>query len=129
MNDEDFTDAFCKFLQSYVTSVDAAELLLALWRKPTATWSIQDLADQVDPVDSLSEAEAASYVGVFHARGLVSRTDDGRVSYQGFKDFDVHMETLARLYLDRPITLFRVIHALRDPTIQKFADAFRIWGK
>jgi len=129
LNDEDFTDAFCRFLQSRVTSVDAAELLLALWRKPTVMWSIKDLADQVNPVDSVSEAEAASYVEAFHAQGMVSRTDDGRVSYQGVEDVDVQMETLARLYLDRPITLFRAIHALRDPTIQKFADAFRIWGK
>jgi hypothetical protein len=128
LNDEDFTDAFCKFLQAHVTSVDAAELLLALWRKPTVSWSIKDLADQVHPVDSLSEAEAAPYVEAFHAQGLVARTDDGRFR-QALKDLDVHMQTLARLYLDRPVTLFRVIHALRDPTIQKFADAFRIWGK
>lgn len=125
----DFSDAFCAFLQSCVTSVDAAELLLVLWRKPTSVWSANDLAAQLDPVGSLSEAEATPYIEAFQALGLISRTDDGRVRYQSSADFDVHMQTLARLYLERPVTLFRVIYALRDTKIKTLADAFRIWRK
>lgn len=131
MNDRDdqadFSDDFCAFLQSCVTSVNAAELLLILWRKPTAAWSVGDLAAQLDPVGVLSEAEAIPHIETFRARGLVSRLDDGRVHYQSSADYDVHMESLARLYLERPVTLFRVIYALRDTKIKTLADAFRIW--
>jgi hypothetical protein len=35
--------------------------------------------------------------------------------------------TLARLYIERPVTLFRVIYALRDMKISTFADAFKLW--
>jgi len=123
----DFSDAFCAFLQSCVTSVNAAELLLALWRKPTSAWSVGDLVAQLGPGRSLSEAEAIPYIETFKARGLVSRMDDGRVHYRSSADFDVHLQTLARLYLERPVTLFRIIYALRDTKVKTLADAFRIW--
>jgi len=123
----DFSDAFCAFLQSCVASVNAAELLLVLWRKPDQAWSIGELAAEIDPVGSLSEAEARPYVDTFGARGLISRLEGGRVRYQASTDLEAHVQTLARLYLERPVTLFRVIYALRDTKIKTLADAFRIW--
>jgi hypothetical protein len=126
-DDGDFSDAFCVFLQLCVPSVNAAELLLLLWRRPAVAWSVRDLAAAIDPVGSMSEAEALPYLETFSARGLITREDDGRVSYRPSADFEVHVQTLARLYLERPVTLFRVIYALRDSKIKTLADAFRIW--
>jgi hypothetical protein len=123
----DFSDAFCAFLQSCIPSVNDAELLLVLWRKPTVAWSVGDLAAQIDPVGSMSEAEAMPCVERFRARGLISSTADGRVRYEPSGGFETHLQTLARLYLERPVTLFRVIYALRDSKIKTLADAFRIW--
>jgi len=127
-DEADFSDAFCAFLQSCVGSVNAAELLLFLWRKPAEAWSVRDLAAAIDPIGSLSETEALSYIDTFAARGLIFRMDDGRVSYRLSADLDVHVQTLARLYLERPVTLFRVIYALRDSKIRTLADAFRFWS-
>lgn len=126
-DDADFSDAFCVFLQSCVGSVNAAELLLFLWRTPAVAWTVRDLAAAIDPDGSMSEAEALPYLEAFAARGVIARTDDGRVSYESSSDFDVHLQTLARLYLERPVTLFRAIYALRDTKIKTLADAFRIW--
>ena len=126
-DDADFSRAFCAFLQACVDSVNAAELLLFLWRKPAEAWSARDLAAAIDPVGSLSEAEASRYLETFAARGLITRMDDGRVSYKSSADFEAHVQTLARLYLERPVTLFRVIYTLRDTKIKTLADAFRIW--
>lgn len=123
----DFSDAFCAFLQSCVASVNAAEVLLVLWRNQERAWSISELAAEIDPIGSLSEAEARPYVEIFGARGLVSRLEDGRIRYQASTDFDAQVQTLARLYIERPVTLFRVIYALRDTKIKTLADAFRIW--
>jgi hypothetical protein len=36
---------------------------------------------------------------------------------------------LAQAYKERPVTLFRVIYALRDLKIQSFADAFKLRRK
>ena len=37
-----------------------------------------------------------------------------------------HVTTLAQAYGERPVTLIRVIYALRDGKIRSFADAFRL---
>lgn len=127
--DNDFPDAFCAFLQSCVTSVDAAELLLVLWRKPMSSWSIKELAAYLIPMGNVSEQEVARYVELFQQQGMISRADDARVRYQAVPDFDMHVENLARLYLQRPVTLIRLIYALRDTNIRTLADAFWIWRK
>jgi hypothetical protein len=36
------------------------------------------------------------------------------------------VRTLAQAYNERPVTLIRMIYALRDPKIQSFADAFKL---
>jgi hypothetical protein len=125
----DFTDAFCAFLQSSVPTVDAAELLLFLRANPTDAWSPADLAASLSPGASLSETETTRYLDVFQQRGLIVRAGDARVHYQAAREVDTHVETLARLYNERPVTLFRVIYTLRDAKIKTLADAFRIWRK
>jgi hypothetical protein len=77
MEDADFSDDFCRFLQAYVPSVEAAEGLIA---QPGAV-----------------PAELAAPVAM-----------------------------LAKAYEERPVTLFRIIYALRDANIRSFADAFKL---
>jgi hypothetical protein len=84
--DADFSDEFCRFLQTCVTSVDAAEQLLRLKREAP-----QELALDAD----------------------------------GLR----HLATLEKVYLERPVTLFRVIYGLRDAKIRSFAEAFKLARK
>jgi hypothetical protein len=37
-----------------------------------------------------------------------------------------HLETLEKVYRERPVTLFRVIYGLRDAKIRSFAEAFKL---
>jgi len=39
---------------------------------------------------------------------------------------DAHVRTLAKAYEERPVTLIRIIYALRDGKIRSFADAFKL---
>jgi hypothetical protein len=125
----DFTDAFCAFLQTSIHTVDAAELLLFLRANRTDAWSPADLAVSLTPGASLSESETARYLDAFRQRGLIVQDDDGRVRYEAGPENDAEVETLARLYNERPVTLFRVIYTLRDAKIKTLADAFRIWRR
>ncbi|HEY8520025.1 MAG TPA: hypothetical protein VIN61_08100 [Gammaproteobacteria bacterium] len=127
--DDDFTDAFCAFLQSSITTVDAAELLLVLYEQPQRAWSTSDLLAASAPGANLTEAEVARYVDVFEQQGLVVREADERVRYRPEPELHAHVQTLSRLYNERPVTLFRVIYALRDSKIKTLADAFRFWRK
>ena len=121
MEDAAFSDEFCHFLRTAVPSVDAAELLLALQREPDRWWS------PLDAATALAEADAARYFAVFQEVGLRAVAPDKRVQYKpGSEELGGHVRTLEQAYRERPVTLIRVIYALRDSRIQSFADAFKL---
>ena len=91
MEDVDFSDEFCRFVQAHLPSVEAVERLLGARRNPDA-----------------KELEA------LRAAGL---SED---------QLERHVATLARAYEERPVTLFRLVYALRDQKIRSFADAFKL---
>ena len=123
--DPDFTDDFCAFLQRSVTNVDAAELLLLLVQHPGTAWQPHELVARLQSVTALVETDVQRHLDLFERSGLVSREPEQRVRYRAGAEAG-HVAALARLYLERPVTLFRVIYALRDAKISTFADAFNL---
>ncbi len=127
-DDADFSDAFCEFLQRSVATVNAAELLLLLRANRATGVTASDAVTRLGHSATLSHGEAARYLDVFQQRGLVVRAEHGLARYQPESPvLDAHVEALAKLYNERPVTLIRVIYALQDKKIKTFADAFRIW--
>ena len=127
MEDAAFSDEFFRFLRAAVPTVEAAELLLLLHGEPQRWWVAQEAASALAPGARLSEADVARYLGVFQASGLIAVGPDKRVQYRpASAALDANARTLAQAYRERPVTLIRVIYALRDSRIQSFADAFRL---
>ena len=124
-SDPDFTDELCGFLQRCVANVDAAELLLLLAKNPDRPWAIRELQAQLAPSSVVSDADVQRCVDALQQCDLVAR-DPKRVRYRPSPVHDAHVATLSRLYLERPVTLFRVIYALRDSKLRTFADAFKL---
>jgi hypothetical protein len=130
LEDSAFSDDFCAFLQGSVPSVDAAELLLALARDPQRAWLAGELARSLRPHSTVSDADTQRYLEQFQAAGLVTTAPDGRRHYRpAGETLAAHVDMLALAYKERPVTLFRVIYALRDLKIQSFADAFKLKRK
>ena len=130
LDDSAFSDEFCRFLQTAVLSVDAAELLLALAGEPQRWWQANELAAKLRPSTSMSEADAARHVEQFAAAGAAALGPDRRAQYRPANEtLARHVEMLALAYKERPVTLFRMIYALRDSKIQSFADAFKLRRK
>jgi hypothetical protein len=127
-SDPDFTDDFCGFLQRCVANVDAAEFLLTLAKNSEKSWSIDELRAQLAPETNVSDVDAQRCLDVLQQCGVVARAADRRFRYLASTGHDAHVAVLARLYLERPVTLFRVIYALRDSKISTFADAFKLRG-
>jgi len=123
MQDIDFSDEFCRFLQSTIPGVDAAELLLLFRGNPEATFSSEEAVRKLGP--GVERKAAERYLERFEANGLLAREGD-RYRYRADGSQAAHVETLAAAYHHRPVTLVRVIFALRDSSIQSFADAFRV---
>ena len=130
MQDADFSDDFCAFIQKAIPAVDAAEALLAVCAHPDGWWRPADLAKALWPEVSVTDAEAARYLELFRSRGLLAIDPDSRYQYCPASELlAAHVQTLAQAYKERPVTLIRMIYALRDLKVQSFADAFRLKGK
>jgi hypothetical protein len=127
MEDSAFSDEFCRFIQTTIPSVDAAELLLALAEREDLWWTAQELAARLRPASSISDTDTARYLDLFQARSLTATGPDKRVQFHpADASLREQVNTLAQAYRERPVTLIRVIYALRDSKIQSFADAFKL---
>jgi hypothetical protein len=130
VEDADFSDEFCQFLQGAVPAVEAAELLLLLRRESGRSWSANDAVVALGPSVSLERDAAGRYFEEFQARGLVTRDADQRVQYRpGSETLSNYVATLEKVYRERPVTLIRVIYGLRDSKIRSFAEAFKLRRK
>jgi len=128
MEDVDFSDEFCEFIQSCVPSVHAAELLLLLRGRPD-WWDPPEVLRRMS-ASGLAEPEAARYLELFQERGLLAVGPDRRVQLRPADErLTAQVEKLAQAYKERPVTLFRVIYALRDTRVRSFAEAFRLRRK
>lgn len=124
MEDADFSDEFCRFLQSTLPTVEAAELLLLLAGDATAAWRPKQAAERLP---AMSEAGAAKILQSLHASGLALAGVDQSYQYRPSSEaLRAHVDTLAKAYEERPVTLIRIIYALRDNKIRSFAEAFKI---
>jgi len=123
MQDIEFSDEFCRFLQSTIPGVDAAELLLLFRGHPEAAFSAEEAVRRLGPGVELRAAER--HLERFEASGLVAR-QDSRYRYRADPQLAPQVDMLAAAYNHRPVTLVRVIFALRDSSIQSFADAFKL---
>jgi hypothetical protein len=130
MEDAAFSDDFCRFIQTALPAVDAAELLLLLAEHGDEWWDARSAIERLRPSTTISEADATRYLELFQARALIAVGPDRRVQFRpGTEELASYVQTLAQAYKERPVTLIRVIYALRDTKIQSFADAFRLKRK
>jgi hypothetical protein len=108
VEDIEFSDEFCRFVQMHLPSVEAAELLLQAFDNPEKGLNDPTVRRQAD---------------AFRAAGLL----DDEFRYRPASDaLARHVATLAQAYEQRPVTLVRLIYALRDGKIRSFADAFKL---
>lgn len=124
-SDPDFSDELCGFLQRCVANVDAVELLLLLAKNPDRSWAVNELQAHLEP-STISDADVQRCLDALQQCDVVTRDADKRVRYRPSSAHDAQVALLSRLYLERPVTLFRVIYALRDSKLHTFADAFKL---
>jgi len=122
MEDVEFSDEFCRFLQASIPAVDAAEVLLLLYGRRDATFTPEEAVARLGPGVSVSNTRR--YLETFAASNLAEAAD-GRYRFRD-SALSPLVETLAQAFSHRPVTLIRIIYALRDTRIQTFADAFKL---
>jgi hypothetical protein len=126
MEDSDFSQEFFGFIRAAIPSVSAAELLLLLFNHPVRWWTLPELLRELPADVRISEADAGACVETLRSYGLIEFDAEKRLRYRAQSEtLDRQVRTLAEAYNQRPVTLIRMIYALRDSTIQSFADAFK----
>ena len=126
MSDPDFPEALRAFIREHIPDVDAAELLLHLSRQRQRRYDLQSLLADLKPT-AVSEATARKHLALFEERGLVVSPEPGLYQYHPESaELEEAVHALTRVYNARPVTMVRMIYALRDERIRSFADAFRI---
>jgi hypothetical protein len=126
MTDPDFPEDLRAFLQEYIPTVDAAELLLVLARDPGRRYRPREVVDAIRPT-VLSESVALRHLLDFQSRGLV--VSEGPEAYRygpATPELESAVRALAKVYNERPVTLVRMIYGPKDEKIRSFADAFRL---
>ena len=126
MEDLEFSDEFCRFIQSTIPTVEAAEVLLLLRSESDRWWDGAGAAGALSGT-RLAEGDWARLVELWQTRGLIAVAPDKRIQFHpADADLAAHADRLALAYSERPVTLIRMIYALRDTRIRSFADAFNL---
>ena len=114
-------------MQKTLPSVDAAELLLYLAAHSHTELDPDAVMTAMRAAGSMSEADGARYLALFKASGLLAASDARNLRFAAASaELGAHVATLKRVYEQRPVTLIRLIYALRDGKIKSFADAFKL---
>lgn len=112
------------FIASYLDSVEALDLLLAIRRKGQAEWSAEDAAGAAGLVAAATEDLLAH----FHARNLVEVLSEGRFRFCPSPD-------ALRSVVDRLADAYRVnrksilAEFIQPSAALSFSEAFRIRGR
>lgn len=126
MEDAEFTDEFCQFLQTRIRSYEAAEFLVLLAKEGGRWYSAEDLLPHLPQTSGTTMADLNSYIQQFIASGLIESGAERRFRYGPVTDqLARFVGLLVQAYERRPVTLIRIIGALSDRKIKSFADAFR----
>lgn len=126
MRDPDFPDELCDFMQHCTPSIEAVELLLLFARSPGREWTVAELAQALRPA-TVSDTVLREYLNGYVSCGLVEKCPDGRYAYsQPPPDRASIVAALEKAYNERPVSLVRLIYALKDKKIRSFADAFKL---
>jgi hypothetical protein len=130
VQDAEFSDKFCSFLQAVIPTVDTAELILLLGSEPATRWDIATIVARLASTVVLDAREALALLGDLESSGLAVRDADDRWQYRPqTEELGANVELLRRAYAERPVTLVRIIYSLRNSRIKSFAEAFRIWKR
>src|SRR5688572_13114145 len=110
MEDVEFSDEFCRFLKASIPTVDAAELLLLLYRRRGDALTPEAAVASMGP--GVTVGDTSRYFESFVTIGLAEAAQ-GRYTFRD-SALSPMVETLSQAFSHRPVTLIRIIYALRD---------------
>jgi hypothetical protein len=122
MSVSDLPEDVRRFINEYIQTVGALDLLILLQHSPSRMWSLDEIAQEL----RTSALGVAGFIANFISNGLVTEHEGSKYSYSGAaNNLDSVVNSLARQYSIRPVAVVNAIYATPDDKIQTFADAFK----
>ncbi|GIL41063.1 hypothetical protein [Roseiterribacter gracilis] len=115
-------EATRRFLRRHIRSVWTLDALLTLKRDSARSWTAETLTAELRAARPM----VTEILAAFRTARLVEETSDGSRYAPADSADDKAVDTLARLYAERPTALIREIMAAPSDRLQGFADAFRL---
>ena len=129
MTDADFPEELIRLIQGSIPTVDALHLLVPISQQPDRLWKPDELVKALQPVP-MTVSAIAEYLALFQTQRLVIEPQVGQYQYRpGSPDLEAAVCSLIKAYNQRPVTLIRLVYALRGYPISLFADRFSITQK
>jgi hypothetical protein len=111
-----------RFLLRHIDSIAELEGLLLMRRERLVPWTSGALAGRL----YVSEDAAALVLDVLHRRELLAQEPAGYRYEPANEELGTGVEAVAELYSRSVIPITNLIHGKARPSIQQFADAFRL---
>jgi hypothetical protein len=108
--DTGFPEELDTFVQEHVPTLEAAKVLVILFRNSSKRWSLEDIKWEMSPTE-IADSEIRKYLLRFERCGLVVQ-DQLRFQYRaGSEASDRTVELLAIAYNEQPVSLIRSIYS------------------
>jgi hypothetical protein len=114
-----------QFLESSIDSLEQLETLRVLGEDPAKEWPVDELSRQIQSTTDQTPKD----LSILEGRGMLRCVRrEGRVLCSfGPKssDLESQIHRLLELYLQRPVTMIRMLYERKANVLRDFSDAFR----
>jgi hypothetical protein len=124
MDDSTVAKETREFIQMYVPSLGALEVLLLLLKSPQRSWTVDSITKELRSNTNMIRG----FVHFFQSKGVLKNEGENYSLVQGHDAFLRNLQELSELFSERPVTILNEIYSTPKTSskIQIFADAFRI---
>lgn len=124
MDDSTLSKQTREFIQMYVPSLGALEVLLLLLKFPERSWTVDSITKELRSNTNMIQG----FIHFFQSRGVLTHEGEIYSLARGHDAFLQRLRELSELFSERPVSILNEIYSTpkSSSTIQMFADAFKI---
>jgi hypothetical protein len=125
MSESNLSIEIRQFIQMYVPSLGALEVLLLLHKNPWEHWTPSSITEQLRS----NSAMVDEFLAFFQSKNILINEGSTYSLNQDIQEFNLRLKELSKLFYQRPVSVLNEIYRIPHKPgtkIQLFADAFKI---
>jgi len=125
MDESNLSKEIREFIQTFIPSLGALEVLLLLFNNPDHAWTPDSIAMKLRS----NMLMVNDFLAFFKSKGVVTEHGGSYSFNQDQHDFNLRLKELSGAFYERPVSVLNEIYRIPNKPgskIQVFADAFKI---